>query len=79
MSFAGENSIEQISATGLRVRTYSRHSRSQTGERNREGWTMDVQQETIRPTTSLAKMSLEELLFYVLVGEGRIMKDPVQT
>lgn len=79
MSFAGENSIKQISGTGLRVGAYSGHNHLRIGEFNRKGWAMDVQQDTIRPTTSLAKMSLEELLFYVLVGEGRVMKDPVQT
>jgi hypothetical protein len=40
---------------------------------------MDLLRETIRPTRRLAEMSLEELLYYVLVGGGRLVKEPQRT
>jgi hypothetical protein len=42
---------------------------------------MDVPQEMMRSTTrstQFAKMSLEELLYYVLASEGRGVKAPAQ-
>jgi hypothetical protein len=40
---------------------------------------MDVQREAISATRRLAEMSLEELLYYVLVGRGRLVKEPQRT
>jgi hypothetical protein len=79
MNVAGRKPRRQIGGRRVRLAAYTRHNRSQTGEHNREGWTMDVQREAISATRRLAEMSLEELLYYVLVGRGRLVKEPQRT
>ena len=79
MNFAGTKRRTQKGGTRFLLAAYSRHNRSQTGEHNREGWTMDVQREAISPARRLAEMSLEELLYYVLVGRGTLVKEPQRT